>query len=272
MERKMKKNIKMATLVALLGVFAACSSESTPTYSELGSENYPQKFYVEYIPCNYGADWSQEAFNEEMLPGWQELLVEVDSKVVGAYGVVYEDKPEDAQEDGFWQLVWNSKEDAEEGWSTWESYEKATDWNESTATILACGNKEDTFSFDAYVRRDFNTQGEFDADNFASDYQACSYNEGQGSQELISVIDSFEVWLDSDENLISQPYGYMVLAPDYETDEFDFIWGNFNQTAEGREVANNNFLETAPEIDASFREVASCQEVENYSTGIIPLT
>ncbi len=64
----------------------------------------------------------------------------------------------------------------------------------------------------------------------------------------------------------------MVLAPDYETDEFDFIWGNFNQTAESRVLANENFLETAPEIDASFREVASCQEIENYNTGIIPLT
>ena len=35
----MKINIKMATLVAVLGVFAACSSETAPTYSELGSEN-----------------------------------------------------------------------------------------------------------------------------------------------------------------------------------------------------------------------------------------
>ena len=32
----MKKNVKIVTLVALLGVFVACSSESTPTYSELG--------------------------------------------------------------------------------------------------------------------------------------------------------------------------------------------------------------------------------------------
>ena len=73
MERKMKKNIKMAILVAFLGVFVACSSESTPTYSELGSDNYPQKFYVEYVPCTYGANWSPEAFNQDMLPGWQEL-------------------------------------------------------------------------------------------------------------------------------------------------------------------------------------------------------
>ena len=107
----MKKNIKIATLVALLGVIVACSSESTPTYSELGSENYPQKFYVEYIPCELGPDYSPEAFAQDMLPGWQSLLVEVDSTIVAAYGLGYESKPEDAEEDGYWQLVWNSKED-----------------------------------------------------------------------------------------------------------------------------------------------------------------
>ena len=137
MERKMKKNIKMAILVAFLGVFVACSSESTPTYSELGSDNYPQKFYVEYVPCTYGANWSPEAFNQDMLPGWQELLVEVDSTIVAAYGLTYEgEKPEDAPGDGFWQLIWNSKADADAGWETWESYEKTADWFLKTHKIL----------------------------------------------------------------------------------------------------------------------------------------
>ena len=55
-ERKMKMKYKIATLIALLGVISACSSESTPTYSDLGSDTYPQKFYVEYVPCTYGAN------------------------------------------------------------------------------------------------------------------------------------------------------------------------------------------------------------------------
>ena len=249
----MKKNVKIVTLVALLGVFVACSSESTPTYSELGSDEYPQKFYVEYIPCELGPDYSPEAFAQDMLPGWQSLLVEVDSKIVAAYGLGYESKPEDA----------------EEGWTTWAGYEKTAEWSEATSNILVCGNKEDTFSFDAYMRRDVDSLGEFDRTNFNSNYMACSYNEGQGADELISSIDSFDAWLDSDEN-IDAPYGFMVLAPDYETEEFDFIWGDFHQTVENREEGTANFLAKAPNIQAAFDEVASCQEVISYNTGQIP--
>ena len=46
----MKKNVKIVTLVTLLGVFVACSSESTPTYSELGSDEYPQKVLCGIYP------------------------------------------------------------------------------------------------------------------------------------------------------------------------------------------------------------------------------
>ena len=57
----MKIKYKLAILVALLGVISACSSESTPTYSDLGSDTYPQKFYVEYVPCTGGPDYSPGA-------------------------------------------------------------------------------------------------------------------------------------------------------------------------------------------------------------------
>ena len=269
----MKKNIKMAILVAFLGVFVACSSESTPTYSELGSDNYPQKFYVEYVPCTYGANWSPEAFNQDMLPGWQELLVEVDSTIVAAYGLTYEgEKPEDAPGDGFWQLIWNSKADADAGWETWESYEKTADWNESTADILACGTKAETFSFDAYVRRDGNALGAFNLESFTSDYQQCLYNEGQGSSELIAVIDQFEEWIESSDSSIYAPYSYVVLAPDYEDEEVDLFWGNFNQNAELREAGNAYFLKTGADIQDAFDKVMTCEDPIDYVTGEIPLT
>jgi hypothetical protein len=119
------------------------------------------------------------------------------------------------------------------------------------------------------MRRDVDSLGEFDRTNFNSNYMACSYNEGQGADELISSIDSFDAWLDSDEN-IDAPYGFMVLAPDYETEEFDFIWGDFHQTVENREEGTANFLAKAPNIQAAFDEVASCQEVISYNTGQIP--
>ena len=272
MERKMKKNIKLTTLAVLVGAFYACSSETTRTYSELGSTNYPQQFYMEYVPCTYGENWSTENFNEEMLPEWQNLLVETNSPLVEAFGITHEnDKPEGVEEDGYWQLLWNSKEEAKSGWETWESYDKTEEWAEANADILVCGSQADTFSFDAYVRRDRDGLGTFDLSSFSSDYQQCSYNEGQGVDELIAVIDKFEDWLVSDENSLDAPYTYVVLAPDYETDELDLFWGNFHQSAELREAGNSNFLSSAPEIQDQFDKVLSCEEPVNYNSGEIPL-
>ena len=62
------------------------------TYADLGSEEYPQKFYMEYVPCTYGENWSVENFNSDMLPEWQDLLVETNSTLVEAFGIGYEEK------------------------------------------------------------------------------------------------------------------------------------------------------------------------------------
>ena len=46
--------------------------------------------------------------------------------------------------------------------------------------------------------------------------------------------------------------------------------GDFHQTVENREEGTANFLAKAPNIQAAFDEVASCQEVISYNTGQIP--
>ena len=268
----MKNKLYILTLIATLAIFSACSSEPEMTYADLGSEEYPQKFYMEYVPCNTGQNWSPENFNTDMLPEWQDLLVETNSTLVEAFGIGFEgEKPEGTEVDGYWQLLWNSKEDAEAGWETWEGYDKTADWAEANADILACGSKADTFSFDAYVRRSRDGLGTFDLTAFSSEYQFCAYNEGQGVDELISVIDDFEDWLVSDENSLDSPYTYVVLAPDYETEEFDLAWGNFHQSKEMREAGLANFLDTAPEIQEAFDKVLSCQEPNGFNSGQIPL-
>ena len=50
----MKNKLNILTLIATLAIFSACSSEPEMTYADLGSEEYPQKFYMEYVPCTYG--------------------------------------------------------------------------------------------------------------------------------------------------------------------------------------------------------------------------
>ena len=66
-------------------VFYACSSaesEAEVSFSTLGSEEYPQMFYMEYVPCQEGVYYTAENFRNNVLPEWQDLLVEVNSPLV----------------------------------------------------------------------------------------------------------------------------------------------------------------------------------------------
>ena len=68
--------------LSFLFVVFACSSaedEMEVSFSNLGSEEYPQMFYMEYVPCQEGVYYTTENFRNEVLPDWQDLLVEVNS-------------------------------------------------------------------------------------------------------------------------------------------------------------------------------------------------
>ena len=271
----MKKNIRTVLIILITLFVAACSKESSNPYSVLGSEEYPQKFYMEYVPCTQGPDYSNEAFNSVMLPTWQVLLEETSSPLVSAWGLIHEDPKETDTEDGFWQLVWNSKADAASAWETWTGYDKANEWTEKNLNILNC-NTESVYSFDAYARRSVDSFGEFDTSNFSSDYQACNYNEGYGPQDLRATIEKFEDYLNTpDAN--NGPYCYIVLAPDPDNypegqEKPDFFWGNFNQTAEQRDTGFEQYLSNAKNVDDEFKKISTCEVPENYVSGEIPLT
>lgn len=271
----MKKHTLIASIILIALFVAACSKEASNPYSALGSEEYPQKFYMEYIPCTQGPDYSIETFNSVMLPTWQVLLEETSSPLVSAWGLVHEDPKETDTEDGFWQLVWNSKADAASAWETWTGYDKANEWTEENLNILNC-NTESVYSFDAYARRSVDSFGEFDTSNFSSDYQACNYNEGYGPKDLRATIEKFEDYLNTpDAN--NGPYGYVVLAPDPDNypegqEKPDFFWGNFNQTAEQRDTGFEQYLSNAKNVDDEFKKISTCEVPENYVSGEIPLT
>ena len=43
------------------------------SFSNLGSEEYPQMFYMEYVPCQEGVYYTAENFRNEVLPEWQDF-------------------------------------------------------------------------------------------------------------------------------------------------------------------------------------------------------
>ena len=83
------------TTFSILFLVLACSSaedEMDVSFSNLGSEEYPQMFYMEYVPCQEGVYYTAENFRNEVLPEWQDLLVEVNSPLVYAYGIQHDER------------------------------------------------------------------------------------------------------------------------------------------------------------------------------------
>ena len=96
------------TTFSILFLVLACSSaedEMDVSFSNLGSEEYPQMFYMEYVPCQEGVYYTAENFRNEVLPEWQDLLVEVNSPLVSAYGIQHVERLSSDNEDGFWKLI-----------------------------------------------------------------------------------------------------------------------------------------------------------------------
>ena len=144
----MKKIFLIASLCLLIISCSSSGDETDLSFSNLGSDEYPQMFYMEYVPCQEGVYYSAENFRNDVLPEWQDLLVEVNSPLVSAYGIQHVQRLSEDEEDGFWQLIWNSKTDAEAAWKIWNTNENVTAWTEETAEILSCdGEKKFSLPF-----------------------------------------------------------------------------------------------------------------------------
>tara|TARA_B100001121_G_scaffold120642_1_gene105840 strand:+ start:7021 stop:7821 length:801 start_codon:yes stop_codon:yes gene_type:complete len=259
--------------IALSTIFLtlACSAvddETEVSFSNLGSEEYPQMFYMEYVPCQEGVYYTAENFRNDVLPEWQDLLVEVNSPLVSAYGIQRFERLSSDNEDGFWQLIWNSKADAEAAWKVWNENENVAAWTEDTVDILSCDG-EKKFSFDAYIARANNTFGEFETTSFVSEYHQCLYKEGKEGADLREVIAQLETFLDSADSLPG-PFSYVILGPDYETDEVDFFWGNFYQSEEARQTFDAEWQKLDPDVEDSWNMVTGCEEPRYYNSGIVP--
>ena len=128
---------------------------------------------------------------------------------------------------------------------------------------------ENKFSFDAYIARANDTFGEFETSSFTSEYYQCLYKEGKEGADLREVIGELETFLES-ANSLPGPFSYVILGPDYETDEVDFFWGNFYQSEEARQAFDAEWQKLDPDVEDSWNMVSDCEEPRYYNSGIVP--
>ena len=225
-------------------------------------------FYVEYVPCQEGVYYTVDNFNNTVLPEWQDLIVEVNSPLNSAYGLSRFNRLAEDEEDGFWQLIWNSKADSKAAWEAWSSNQNVQEWAERHADVLTC-DEEKRYSFDAYIARPNNTFGEFELENFISEYFQCLYREDKKPEDLRAVVNELEAFLNEAQTLPG-PFTYVILGPDYESEEVDFFWGNFYQSEDQRKTFDDEWQKLSPKVEDNWNLVSNCQEPRYYNSGDIP--
>ena len=107
------KNFLTLSLGLLLIV--SCGQSSTSSDNSVSYDIVGVNFYNEFIPCVPGSDFTQENV-DSMMQGWRSLNISDD--LLGAWGYVPATE-ESRFENGWWELQWSSKEDADAAWAAW---------------------------------------------------------------------------------------------------------------------------------------------------------
>ena len=247
--------LKNKILGFLLVPFLAYSCSETTEEVNL-SDSAINTGYVEYLFCDFGPDMSQESFSE-MLIEWNEILDGLETAVPMSVGLV--PRTENDLYDGMWTLVWESKEQAKEGWEEWIAGPAAS-WTAKTTSIISCGasdnGEEANYGFDVNVYR---TASEPDTEpGGVVGFMFCSFTDGFGKAELVSGLDTFNGWLDAGQEMAGtgSPYFYTIHVPDFETPiqgssigSYDYAFHHFWDSEESREMGAKLFEDNAPEID-----------------------
>jgi hypothetical protein len=253
-------NIKNKTFLAIFSIFfiIGCSNSSTDTDKDSASGPiYMGPFYNEFIACTPGDNYSDENARE-MLGAWKEL----DHSPDLLWGGVYAPKGDNNSFDnGWWELMWSSKEAADAAWS--EGSPEFIAWAEKYESVISCDG-EGRFPWTFYLPRPADSFGEVEGEDgyFASEYLLCNLNEGKDRLDLRATVVEFNTYLDGIE---SGPYFFGVYFPEFDADA-DFLWGNWHSNFEVKAAGNKNWQENGKAMQAKFDEVATCNSPDIYDS------
>ena len=154
-------------ITGVLGAFfiASCSNEMAvePTsednsYSEFvdALESTGGKAFAEFMACEAGADFNAENATK-MISDWQKLITA--ESLFGVWGYVPAADTNAFGDTLWWELNWNSKEEADAEWNAWVQNEDAQAWAEQYSNVMVCDG-EGRNSFDGVYPILPNTYGD----------------------------------------------------------------------------------------------------------------
>lgn len=225
-----------------------------------------QVFYNEFIPCTAGNDFNQESV-DAMVADWR--MSGLSSNLLGAWG--YAPASDNNQfPNGWWEVSWTSRADADDAWAQWSKMESAQAWSAKHENVMVC-DAEGRFGWDFKFHRAPDSFGPTPkSGEFASAFTACSFNEGKGFDDLDASIVAYNSWLDGldPETVNFYAFGIYSARSETETNGVDYFWGNFHETFETMKAGNEEFEATGAAVRAAFEATATCRDADVYNSKV----
>ena len=193
----MFKNKLLITSVISAFFIVSCSNETAVepaeednSYSEFvdALESTGGKAFAEFMACEAGADFNAENATK-MISDWQKLIT-ADS-LLGVWGYVPAAETNAFGDTLWWELNWNSQEEADAEWDAWVQNEDAQAWAEEYSNVMVCDG-EGRNSFESVYPILPNTYGDVNESGyFYAEFHQCKYNEGSNRKNAEDFLPGF---------------------------------------------------------------------------------
>ena len=262
-------------ITGVLGAFfiASCSNEMAvePTsednsYSEFvdALESTGGKAFAEFMACEAGADFNAENATK-LISDWQKLITA--ESLFGVWGYVPAADTNAFGDTLWWELNWNSKEEADAEWNAWVQNEDAQAWAEQYSNVMVCDG-EGRNSFDGVYPILPNTYGDVNESGyFYAEFHQCNYIDGSDRTDAEAFLPGFtNAVSNSDYNgtgySFANYFAYKNEDGSHVDADVDFLWGNFTKGKDAMDKATESFEnDVREEMFPLFSEFATCAEV-----------
>ncbi len=268
-------------ITGVLGAFfiASCSNEMAvePTaednsYSEFvdALESTGGKAFAEFMACEAGADFNAENATK-MISDWQKLITA--ESLFGVWGYVPAADTNAFGDTLWWELNWNSKEEADAEWNAWVQNKDAQAWAEQYSNVMVCDG-EGRNSFDGVYPILPNTYGDVNESGyFYAEFYQCNYIDESGRTDAEAFLPGFtNAVSNSDYNgtgySFANYFAYKNEDGSHVDADVDFLWGNFTKGKDAMDKATESFEnDVRDEMFPLFSEFATCSEVPDVYHG-----
>lgn len=207
---------------------AAPEAPATEAVTEAAVDTPQVPALVEYIWQHKGPAFS-DAGLQDGAAAWTALVQEAGYDMMGAYRAMPRFESENF--DFLWVIMWPSQAARDTAWADWNANHAET-WAAQRGEIYSYSK---TFLFAPKPGRPPTVMN--DSGQGISEYLFCSYNEGYGADDLAAHEQRHTAFMDAYEaENGAMTYWWATLSPQFDADNYDFMWFNAWQTDAEREA------------------------------------